>query len=166
MWRHCGQRQDERFVVTHHTSRRSGVMMWGAILYIARSPLVFITGTLTAECYINEVLPPVALPFLNAHSGALFEQDNARLHTAAISRACFEDTDTMPWPAASPDLSPITNVWDAIGCTTNTPPYHKNCTNCVRVFKLHGMDYRRTPLGTMTTPCRDVWCVVLADMAA
>ena len=84
-------------------------MVWGAISYDARSPLVFITGTLTAQCYVNEVLQSVALPVLNAHSGALFQQDNARPQTAAVSRACLEDTGSilhvysMPWPAASPD---------------------------------------------------------------
>ena len=31
-------------------------------------------------------------------------------------------------------------------------PYHKICRNYVRTFRLHGMDYYRTPLGTTTTP--------------
>ncbi|KAI4903176.1 hypothetical protein NFI96_006729 [Prochilodus magdalenae] len=38
-------------------------------------------------------------------------------------------------------------------------PYHTICRNCVRMFKLHGMDYHRTPLGTSTAPYRDVWRV-------
>ncbi|KAI4873244.1 hypothetical protein NFI96_020578 [Prochilodus magdalenae] len=38
-------------------------------------------------------------------------------------------------------------------------PYHTICRNCVRIFKLHGMDYHRTPLGTSTAPYRDVWHV-------
>ncbi|KAI4878028.1 hypothetical protein NFI96_001361 [Prochilodus magdalenae] len=36
-------------------------------------------------------------------------------------------------------------------------PYRTICRNCVRMFKLHGMDYHRTPLGTSTAPYRDVW---------
>ncbi|KAI4889248.1 hypothetical protein NFI96_026330, partial [Prochilodus magdalenae] len=35
-------------------------------------------------------------------------------------------------------------------------PYRTICRNCVRMFKLHGMDYHRTPLGTSTAPYRDV----------
>ncbi|KAI4876074.1 hypothetical protein NFI96_006634 [Prochilodus magdalenae] len=31
-------------------------------------------------------------------------------------------------------------------------PYHTNCRNCVRMFKLHGLDYHRTPFGTSTAP--------------
>ncbi|KAI4891053.1 hypothetical protein NFI96_024816 [Prochilodus magdalenae] len=36
-------------------------------------------------------------------------------------------------------------------------PYRTICRNCVRMFKLHGMDYHRTPLGTSTAPYRDVF---------
>ncbi|KAI4885941.1 hypothetical protein NFI96_009567 [Prochilodus magdalenae] len=36
----------------------------------------------------------------------------------------------------------------------------------LRMFKLHGMDYHRTPLVTSTAPYRDVWRVGLANTAA
>ncbi|KAI4894419.1 hypothetical protein NFI96_030273, partial [Prochilodus magdalenae] len=45
-------------------------------------------------------------------------------------------------------------------------PYRTICRNCVRMFKQHGMDYHRTPLGTSTAPYRDVWCVGLANTVA
>ncbi|KAI4903619.1 hypothetical protein NFI96_030680 [Prochilodus magdalenae] len=38
-------------------------------------------------------------------------------------------------------------------------PYRTICRSCVRMFKLHGMDYHRTPSGTSTAPYRDVWRV-------
>ncbi|KAI4886765.1 hypothetical protein NFI96_000514 [Prochilodus magdalenae] len=38
-------------------------------------------------------------------------------------------------------------------------PYRTIFRNCVRMFKLHGMDYHRTPSGTSTAPYRDVWRV-------
>ncbi|KAI4885434.1 hypothetical protein NFI96_007927 [Prochilodus magdalenae] len=38
-------------------------------------------------------------------------------------------------------------------------PYRTICRNCVRKFKLHGMEYHRTPLGASTAPYRDVWRV-------
>uniref|UniRef100_A0A3B1IH94 Uncharacterized protein n=1 Tax=Astyanax mexicanus TaxID=7994 RepID=A0A3B1IH94_ASTMX len=60
--------------------------------------------------------------FVIAHSRALFKQDNAHPHAAALLRACLEDTDAMPWPVASPDLLLIKKVWDcAIGRAINTP---------------------------------------------
>ena len=43
---------------------------------------------------------------------------------------------------------------------------HPYCRNCVRIFNLHGMDYRRAPLGTFITVCQDVCHGMLAKMAA
>lgn len=57
----------------------------GAILYNARSPVVFITGTLSAQHYINEALQPVDLPVLNAHVCELFQQDNACPYTEELA---------------------------------------------------------------------------------
>ncbi|KAI4888523.1 hypothetical protein NFI96_034163 [Prochilodus magdalenae] len=44
-------------------------------------------------------------------------------------------------------------------------PYRTICRNCVRMFKLHGMDYHRTPSGTSTAPYRDVRRVGLVNTA-
>uniref|UniRef100_A0A3B1KCF5 Histone-lysine N-methyltransferase SETMAR n=1 Tax=Astyanax mexicanus TaxID=7994 RepID=A0A3B1KCF5_ASTMX len=46
------------------------------------------------------------------HFGALFQQDNACPHTAELKRTSLEDTNTMPWPASSPDTCTTENVWD------------------------------------------------------
>ncbi|GFU63954.1 transposable element Tcb2 transposase [Trichonephila clavipes] len=41
--------------------------------------------------------------------GAL--QDNARPHTARIAQDFLHHFQTLPWPARSPDLSPVEHVW-------------------------------------------------------
>lgn len=64
-----------------------------ATSYNARSPLVLISGMLTAQCCANKVLKPLSIPFLNAQYAVIFQQDNTRPHTDAISRACLKDTD-------------------------------------------------------------------------
>ncbi|GFT60200.1 DDE_3 domain-containing protein [Trichonephila clavipes] len=47
--------------------------------------------------------------------GVIYQQDNARPHTARLSQQCLQGYDVLPWPTRSPDLSPIENVWDALG---------------------------------------------------
>ena len=48
---------------------------------------------------------------------------------------------------------------------TPSPPTAKSAKIiCVRIFKMYERNY--TSLGTSTTPCRDIWHVALANMAA
>ncbi|GFV17199.1 transposable element Tcb2 transposase [Trichonephila clavipes] len=44
---------------------------------------------------------------LSSRPGAIYQQDNARPHTARLSQQCLQGYDVLPWPARSPDLSPI-----------------------------------------------------------
>ncbi|KFM76205.1 Transposable element Tc1 transposase, partial [Stegodyphus mimosarum] len=90
-------------------------MIWGAISFHSRTPLVVIRRNLTAQRYVDEVLRPVVLPFMSRHPGLIFQQDNARPHTAHVSIACRSACRTLPWPARSPDLSAIQHVWSIMG---------------------------------------------------
>jgi transposase len=77
-----------------------------------------IDGTLTAQRYIDEVLRPVVVLLFAAHRDVThFQHDNARPHSARLTTAFLrqQDINTLPWPAFSPDLSPIEHVWDQLG---------------------------------------------------
>ncbi|GFV87541.1 transposable element Tcb1 transposase [Trichonephila clavipes] len=47
--------------------------------------------------------------------GAIFQQDNARPHTAMVSQNCLCTDITLPWPTRSPDLYPNDYIWDHLG---------------------------------------------------
>ncbi|UYV84862.1 hypothetical protein LAZ67_X003755 [Cordylochernes scorpioides] len=115
VWRRRGERSNPVAIVERPTVRQRGIMVWGAIAYDSRSPLLRIQGTMTAQRYVDDVLRPVTLPYLQGVPNALYQQDNAQPHTARISQQALQDVQMLPWPPYSPDLSPIEHVWDIIG---------------------------------------------------
>ncbi|GFV70783.1 uncharacterized protein TNCV_1946931 [Trichonephila clavipes] len=71
-------------------------------------------GTLTGQRYVDDILRPHVGPFLNGLPGAIFQQDNARPHTARVAQDFLCHFQTLPRPTRSPDLSPVVHVWDKL----------------------------------------------------
>ncbi|GBM11594.1 hypothetical protein AVEN_180144-1 [Araneus ventricosus] len=67
-----------------------------------------------ALLYVDNILRPHLGPFLNGLPGAIFQQDNARPHTARVAQDFLRHVQILPWPARSSDLSPIEHVWDQL----------------------------------------------------
>ncbi|UYV72355.1 hypothetical protein LAZ67_9002766 [Cordylochernes scorpioides] len=57
VWRRPGQRVDPGLTLEHHTGPQQGVMVWGAISFDSRTPLVVTPGTLTAQRAFSADLP-------------------------------------------------------------------------------------------------------------
>ncbi|GFV65214.1 transposable element Tcb1 transposase [Trichonephila clavipes] len=72
------------------------------------------------------MLEPGVLPYLQGLATAIFQQDNARPHVARIVQRFFVNyqIELFPWPARSPDLLPIENMWSMVAqqLTQITPP--------------------------------------------
>ncbi|GFU93820.1 transposable element Tcb1 transposase [Trichonephila clavipes] len=87
-------------------------MVWGAIAYNTRSPLALIWGTMTAQRYVHDLLQPHVLPLMQRLPGAIFQQNNALLHTARVSQDYLHTVTNLSCPSRSPDLSPVEQTWD------------------------------------------------------
>ncbi|GFY06567.1 transposable element Tcb2 transposase [Trichonephila clavipes] len=85
VWRPRFERLNPGFALQRHTAPTAGVMAWGNLAYNTRSPLVFIRGIMTAQRYVHYILQPHVLPLMQRLPGAIFQQDNARPHTARMS---------------------------------------------------------------------------------
>ena len=93
--------------------RGGSVMVWAGINNNRKTNLVIINGNLSAQRYRDGILAPVVIPYVKANPNVIFQQDNARPHTARLTTQYLQanNVDVMEWPSKSPDLSPIEQVW-------------------------------------------------------
>lgn len=117
VWRRRGERLDPNNVIQRDRYGGGSVMVWAGIYHDGKTDLVTVAGNLTSQRYCNEIIQPVVMPFMQQHNVGIFQQDNARPHTARHTQHVLRlnNVRVLPWPARSPDLSPIEHLWDHLG---------------------------------------------------
>ncbi len=94
------------------------VMIWGAMSSAGVGPLCFLKTNATAPIY-QELLEHFMLPSadqLFKDADLIFQQDLAPAYTAKSTKSWFNDhgVGVLDWPANSPDLNPIDNLWGIV----------------------------------------------------
>ena len=94
-----------------------GITLWGAFHAGGKSELIVLEGNLNQHKY-RRILEDTMLPFARGvfQNNFVFQDDNAPAHRArtVMNFLQNEDIEHMEWPACSPDMNPIENLWAEI----------------------------------------------------
>lgn len=114
--RHRWEKYLDRFFQPRLQGGGGSIGIWGCISHKGTGVCQVYTGRINQHSY-KETLENALLPskdlMYSPESAWIFQQDGASAHTAKSVKTWLDEQEIscIPWPARSPDLNPIENIW-------------------------------------------------------